>query len=67
MYELLKDTKRLMRAADLNISQACREIGVTSRWWHMFLDGSIPDPRFSTLEKVHRYLSAKEKKKSRKS
>lgn len=53
-------TIALMREPPVQVAKACRDLGISERWWFRVVSGSIRDPGVKRMQKLHDYLIEKE-------
>ena len=59
--DLLAETKALVSASKLPLTDICRATGVKKRWWYAVASGEIPDPSVGRIQRLHNYLSKAKK------
>jgi hypothetical protein len=53
---LYESTIEMMRDPRVPVSQACRDLGISERWWFRVVNGSIRDPGVRRMERLNAYL-----------
>jgi len=56
---LLDKTLELARASDGSIRQICRDIRVSTEWYHKLMAGKIHDPGVRRVQRLHDYLASR--------
>ena len=59
---LLDDTLALAKNTPLDMSEVCRAVGVTLRWYQMVQAGDIAEPSVVKIQRLHDYLKRHGKK-----
>lgn len=58
--DLLTETIRLVRASERPLSEICKAVGVTPRWFYMVESGEIADPSIVRIQRLYNYLKQHE-------
>jgi transcriptional regulator with XRE-family HTH domain len=56
MNNLLEKTISMTQELVFPISEMCKSIGVTTRWYNKVIKGDIEDPSVRKVQKLHDYL-----------
>lgn len=57
--DLLTKTKSLAATVDFDRAAVCKDLGVSTRWLQLVIDGSIKEPSVVKIQRLHDLLMAK--------
>ncbi|MBE0454858.1 MAG: hypothetical protein IBX58_14400 [Roseovarius sp.] len=60
MSSLLDKTIDLMRSTDIPVKTVCKDVDLSTEWYHKVLAGKIRDPGVRRIERLHSYLISRQ-------